>query len=48
MAFFVPVAASIFAARRQLGQVPASSRQVAQIGFPQSMHFATDGTFEWK
>jgi hypothetical protein len=44
----VAVAASTFAARRQLGQPPLWSRQVAQIDFPHSMHGATDGTLEWK
>ncbi|HEY6485666.1 MAG TPA: hypothetical protein VIX83_04725 [Candidatus Cybelea sp.] len=44
----VAVAASTLAASRQLGQPPRSSRQVAQIRFPHSMHGAMDGTFGWK
>ncbi|MGB6518696.1 MAG: hypothetical protein WBE79_09370, partial [Candidatus Cybelea sp.] len=42
----VAVAASTLAARRQLGQPPVSSRQVAQTGLPQPAQGATDGTFE--
>ncbi|MEO9026921.1 MAG: hypothetical protein ABI329_07685 [Candidatus Tumulicola sp.] len=42
------VAASTLAASRQLGHEPFSSRQVAQMGFVQSLHGAIDGTFEWK
>jgi len=37
-------AESIFAASTQLGQWPAASRQVAQMGFRQPVHWATDGT----
>jgi hypothetical protein len=35
---------SILAAMRQLGQSPASERHEAQIGLPQPLHGATDGT----
>jgi hypothetical protein len=41
-------AASMRAARTQLGQSPFSLRQVAQIGFLQPPHGATDGTALWK
>ena len=44
----LPAAASIFCARRQLGHVPSALRHVAQMGFPQSVHGATDGTLLWK
>jgi len=37
-------AASMRAARTQLGQSPFSLRQDAQIGFLQPRHGATDGT----
>jgi len=32
------------AAKRQLGQSPASVRHVAHTGFPHPLHGATDGT----